>query len=168
MDYYSIKYVDNNQNLNNDSYRQIYEWKLDNEKTYMSNIIYLENGSILFTVIIYEIMYKFKLINNDQCTFLGVWKLIFNEIYDEKNLMHKQIENMIKIINDNWISSSGMLYEMLNVIETIIDETEFIQDEESEDEKESDEKESDDNKSSEEIEDPFSQFDQFDQFDQID
>lgn len=176
MDYYNIKYVDTNQNLDiniHDAYRQLYEWKLDNEKTYMSNIIYLENGSILFSVTIYEIIYKFKLINNDQSTSLGVWTLIFNEIDDEKNLMYRQIDNMIKMINESYSNSSGMLYEMLNIIESIIDETEFIQDEseddsedesveDSEDDKSDDEK---NDKSSEEIEDPFSHLDQFDQFD---
>ena len=176
MDYYNIKYVDNNRNLDiniYDSYKQLYEWKLDNEKTYMSNIIYLENSSILFTVTIYENIYKFKLIILDQHTSLAVWKLIFNEIYDEKSLMYRQIDNMIKIINDNYSKSSEMLYEMLNIIETVIDETEFIQDEESEDEsenKESENKESEDEKDdksseNEEIDDLFSQFDQFDQFD---
>ena len=169
MDYYNIKYVDNNKNLDiniYDSYRQLYEWKLDNEKTYMSNIIYLEDSSILFTVTIYEIIYKFKLIILDQHTSLAVWKLNFNEIYDEKSLMYRQIDNMIKIINDNYSKSSRMLYEMLNIIETVIDETEFIQDEESEDESENKESEDEkDDKSSEEIDDLFSQFDQFDQFD---
>ena len=171
MDYYNIKYVDNNRNLDiniYDSYKQLYEWKLDNEKTYMSNIIYLENSSILFTVTIYENIYKFKLIILDQHTFLAVWKLIFNEIYDEKSLMYRQINNMIKIINDNYSKSSGMLYEMLNIIETVIDETEFIQDEESENEsenKESEDEKDDKSSENEEIDDLFSQFDQFDQFD---